>query len=129
MNKRFNAQGSKFKVQSHRLIVSSSFIAWASNGKLQQTRENLRNLDLDFNYLKNELLIYFSKTLADSDKEKFIKDVESKETADIIRKEIEEGQKLEIDATPTMIINGEMVVGVKPYYKLTEILKNHGAKK
>ena len=63
------------------------------------------------------------------DKEKFIKDVESKETADIIRKEIEEGQKLEIDATPTMIINGEMVVGVKPYYKLTEILKNHGAKK
>lgn len=63
------------------------------------------------------------------DKEKFIKDVESKETADIIRKEIEEGQKLEIDATPTMIINGERVVGVKPYYKLTEILKNHGAKK
>ena len=63
------------------------------------------------------------------DKEKFVKDVNSNKTADIILKEIDAGQALEIDATPTMIINGEKVVGVKPYYELTEILKKHGAKK
>ena len=28
----------------------------------------------------------------------------------------------------TMFINGEKIVGVKPYYELKEILKKHGAK-
>lgn len=58
---------------------------------------------------------------------KFVSDMNAKETADIIRDEINKGQTLEIDATPTMIINGDKVVGVKPYYKLKEILEEHGA--
>ncbi len=61
--------------------------------------------------------------------EKFIADMNSKETADIIADELKEGQKLDIDATPTMFINGDKIVGVKPYYKLKEILEEHGATK
>lgn len=63
------------------------------------------------------------------DKKKFLEDLNSKETMDIILKELDDGHKLEIDATPTMIINGETIVGVKPYYKLQEILVKHGATK
>ena len=63
------------------------------------------------------------------DKKKFLDDIDSKATADIIAKEINEGQNLDIDATPTMIINGDKIVGVKPYYKLQEILEEHGAEK
>ena len=63
------------------------------------------------------------------DLSKFETDMNSPHTADIIAKEINEGQKLGIDATPTMIINGETVVGIKPYFKLQEILEKHGASK
>ena len=63
------------------------------------------------------------------DSEKFLSDMNSKETADIIAKELANGQKLDIDATPTMFINGDKVVGVKPYFKLKEILEAHGAAK
>lgn len=63
------------------------------------------------------------------DKEKFLKDLESKETNAKIAQEIDEAEGLDIDATPTMIINGEKIVGVKPYSNLKEILIKHGAKK
>lgn len=63
------------------------------------------------------------------DKEKFLKDFES----EIITKEINEELKLadskDIDATPTMYVNGEQLVGVKPYNLLKEILIEHGAKR
>ena len=36
---------------------------------------------------------------------------------------------LDIEATPTMYINGEQIIGVKPYYQLKEILVRHGAKR
>ena len=62
------------------------------------------------------------------DKDSFIKDFESSTTTKILTKEIQEGENLEIDATPTMYINGEQYVGVKPYYELKEILVKHGAK-
>lgn len=62
------------------------------------------------------------------DKDTFIKDFESSTTTKILTKEIQEGENLEIDATPTMYINGEQYVGVKPYYELKEILIKHGAK-
>lgn len=63
------------------------------------------------------------------DKDKFLKDMNSEETAKIISEELKKGQDLNIDATPTMIINGETYVGVKPYFKLQEILVKHGATK
>ena len=63
------------------------------------------------------------------DKSKFLNDFNSKATEKEIEKELQEAVKLGIDATPTMYINGEAVVGVKPYYELKEILIKHGAKK
>ena len=39
------------------------------------------------------------------------------------------GNRLGIDATPTMFVNGEKVLGVKPYYELKKILIKHGAKR
>lgn len=62
------------------------------------------------------------------DKIKFEKDFNSNNTRDEIKKEVLKAENLEIDATPTMFINGEKYVGIKPYYKLKEILIEHGAK-
>ncbi|MCQ2739431.1 MAG: thioredoxin domain-containing protein [bacterium] len=59
----------------------------------------------------------------------FLKDFNSKSTYGEMANEIAHASLDEdINATPTMIINGEKVVGIKPYYKLKEILKEHGAK-
>ncbi|MBQ7764105.1 thioredoxin domain-containing protein [bacterium] len=63
------------------------------------------------------------------DKDKFVKDFESDLTTKEIAKTVLRGEELEIDATPTMYINGEQYVGVKPYYELKEILIKHGAKR
>lgn len=62
------------------------------------------------------------------DKQEFIKDFESQETAKELSREIESATQLEIDATPTMFINDEKIVGVKPYYEIKKILEKHGAK-
>ena len=62
------------------------------------------------------------------DKIKFEEDFNSNNTSDEIKKEVLKAENLEIDATPTMFINGEKYVGIKPYYKLKEILIEHGAK-
>ncbi len=63
------------------------------------------------------------------DKNQFIKDFESNTITVELAKEIEAAEKLEISATPTMYINKEQIVGVKPYYELREILIKHGAKR
>lgn len=62
------------------------------------------------------------------DKIKFEKDFNSNNTRDEIKKEVLKAENLEIDATPTMFINGEKYVGIKPYYEFKEILIEHGAK-
>ena len=62
------------------------------------------------------------------DKQEFIKDFESQETAKELSREIEFATQLDIDATPTMFINDEKIVGVKPYYEIKKILEKHGAK-
>lgn len=56
-------------------------------------------------------------------------DLESKETYKEIEKEIKKGVDLGIDATPTMYINGERIVGVKPYYELKDLMIKYGAKR
>lgn len=63
------------------------------------------------------------------DKEKFLEDFNSDDVSKEIETELSQGESLEIDATPTMYINGEQIVGVKPYFKLKEILIKHGAKR
>ena len=62
-------------------------------------------------------------------KDQFLQDFNSIETEKILLSEIKKGEELQINATPTMIINGEKIVGVKPYYTLKEILIKHGAEK
>lgn len=55
--------------------------------------------------------------------EQFKNDIKSKETADIILKDIDYAVSKGIIATPTIIVNGEKYVGIKPYYELKDILK------
>lgn len=62
------------------------------------------------------------------DKDKFLSDLHSNEVAKTLKQEISDANDIAIDATPTTIINGEKVVGIKPYYKLKEVLVKHGAK-
>lgn len=61
--------------------------------------------------------------------EKLQQDMNSQNTMDEIETELKKAQDLGLDATPTMFVNGEKIVGVKPYYELKEILVKHGAKK
>ena len=63
------------------------------------------------------------------DKEKFLEDLNSKATLDELRAEIKASDSLGIDATPTMYVNGEKIVGAKPYEELKGILVKHGAKR
>ena len=63
------------------------------------------------------------------DKEKFIKDFQSNSISKEIEDELKLANSKNIDATPTMYVNGEEVVGVKPYNQLKEILIKHGAKR
>lgn len=63
------------------------------------------------------------------DLEKFQKDITSESIKKELNLEITEANSLNIDATPTMFINGNKIVGVKPYYKLTKILEEYGAKR
>ena len=60
---------------------------------------------------------------------KFLNDMDSTETSETLLKEIRQAAHSDINATPTMIINGDKVVGVKPYYQLKEILEKYGATK
>ena len=62
------------------------------------------------------------------DKDKFLADFDSKEVTDELLNGIEKANELNIDATPTMYVNGEKVVGVMPYYEMKDLLKKHGAK-
>lgn len=61
-------------------------------------------------------------------KDKFIADFNSEETAKELQDEINKASEINIDATPTMYINGDQVLGVKPYFELKDILIEHGAK-
>lgn len=63
------------------------------------------------------------------DENKFISDMNSKATSNEIDSELKKAYDMNLDSTPTMIINGEKIVGVKPYYELKEMLIKYGAKR
>ena len=63
------------------------------------------------------------------DPQELFKDMGSEATVKEIEKEIDRADELNIDATPTMYINGDKYVGFKPYYVFKEILIQHGATK
>jgi predicted DsbA family dithiol-disulfide isomerase len=53
----------------------------------------------------------------------------SKETEAILEDDIKYCNKVGVNATPTMLVNGEKIVGIKTPKDLVEILEKHGAKK
>lgn len=65
----------------------------------------------------------------DMDTNRFLHDIDSQETISEVSREINEGQNAGVEATPTMVINGEKYIGVKPYYTIREILEKHGAER
>ena len=62
-------------------------------------------------------------------RDEFVRDFESEEISKELSEELDNAANLNIDATPTMYINGDEVVGVKPYYELRKVLIEHGAKR
>ena len=64
----------------------------------------------------------------DFDKDTFLKDFQSPETAKELDNEINDANSLGIDSTPTMFINGKSTVGVMTYSELRDLLIQNGAK-
>lgn len=58
---------------------------------------------------------------------KLRKDANSIETSERLNKDIENAIDLKINGTPTIVINGKVYAGIKPYYELKEILIKAGA--
>ncbi|HNW25571.1 MAG TPA: vitamin K epoxide reductase family protein [Candidatus Gastranaerophilaceae bacterium] len=54
-------------------------------------------------------------------------DANSKDTSDRIQKDIENSIDLGIIGTPTMVMNGKIMPGIKPYYEFKEMLIKAGA--
>lgn len=55
------------------------------------------------------------------------KDANSKTTSDRLDQDIEKAMELKIDGTPSIVINGKVYQGIKPYYELRDILIKAGA--
>lgn len=58
---------------------------------------------------------------------KLREDANSIEVKDRLKKDIDNANELKIDGTPTIVINGKVYTGIKPYYELKEILIKAGA--
>lgn len=58
---------------------------------------------------------------------KLREDANSEETKERLQQDIESASDLRIDGTPTLVINGKIYSGIKPYYELKEILMKAGA--
>lgn len=63
------------------------------------------------------------------DKEKFLEDFDSADTKKELENEIRNGDKIGIDATPTMFVNGKIKVGMMQYEDLQKFLEENGAKR
>ena len=62
------------------------------------------------------------------DIEKLKQDANSAETANELRKQITEAHNLGIEGTPTVVINGGLHVGLKPYSEFVKIVKDANKK-
>lgn len=58
---------------------------------------------------------------------KFKKDAHSDSTSQELKKDIDSSVGLHIEGTPTIVINGKVYSGIKPYYELKNILMEAGA--
>ncbi len=77
---------------------------------------------------KMESMLELAKEL-NFNEEQFIADFNSTTLSEEIKKELKLAYSKNIDATPTMFVNGEKLVGIKPYEELKKVLINHGAKR
>ena len=78
--------------------------------------------------MNDEALIKLVENLG-LNKTKFFNDMDSKEVADEIQKELYRSYELNLDGTPTTFVNGEKKVGIMSYEDLQKLLEKHGAKK
>lgn len=62
-------------------------------------------------------------------KEEFLKYMNSKEVNDKLQADIYKSYELNLDATPTMFVNGEKKLGIMSYTELKKLLESHGAKR
>ena len=63
------------------------------------------------------------------DVDKLKEDANSSEVSEQLQREIEEAYNSNVDATPAMIINGKVTIGIKPYSELKQLLEESGAKR
>ena len=59
------------------------------------------------------------------DIDRFKRDINSKETLKQITADIDYAVSQGVLGTPTIVINGKMYAGIKPYYELKELIKNN----
>lgn len=59
------------------------------------------------------------------DTERFKRDINSKETMNKIKSDIDYAVQNGVVGTPTIVIDGKRYAGIKPYYELKEILKHN----
>jgi protein-disulfide isomerase len=67
-------------------------------------------------------------TVLDLDLAQFTRDLDSSELADLLNREIAEGNKLGITGTPTFYINGKVVSGAQPYENFKAIIDREVAR-
>ena len=85
------------------------------------------NSELFENHPKGESAILKIADKIGLDTKKLKKDAKSKSTDERLQDDIENSAKLRIDGTPTIVINGKIYAGIKPYYELRRILMEAGA--
>ena len=80
--------------------------------------------DLAFRFLEPEHYQRVARQVAErrSDRERFIKDMDSKRIDKAIEKELQLAVKMDLFNTPTFFINGRKVVGNRPYAYLKKIV-------
>ena len=61
------------------------------------------------------------------DVERLKQDANSEEVYNELLRQIDDAHAKMVDATPSMIINGKVTVGIKPYSELVKILEEAGA--
>ena len=105
-------------VHKDAMKASQASVAALMQGKFWEMHDLLFQ---DQRTLKMENLLEYAKEL-NLDIERFKNDMESEETKKMIAREIEEGTKLEVLATPTFIIGKKNILGAKPFEEFKKII-------
>ena len=105
-------------------MLSKIAIAAKNQGHYWDTASKL----YDIKSVKTQKILTLANEIG-MDYKKLWYDSLSKETEAILEDDIKYCNKVGVNATPTMLVNGEKIVGIKTPKDLVEILEKHGAKK